>query len=206
MPRCRRTAKKTKPKTKTARGPIRSQRRIVFLDFDGVLNDHHFLSSISNAKKKGLTVYDDQCWHEMINPENIVHLNRIVEATNAEVVICSSWRHAHPTDKLEGFLKARGFVGRVVGMTPTLSGEQRGEECAAWLEAQRTVGRPAWSFVALDDERDYEPIMDRLVHTSFHLGGLCDEHVEPAIALLNTPCAGGDRRTRTARHSQARTA
>jgi len=166
--------------------PSATPLRIVFLDFDGVLNCHAYLSERSNHRKniENLSRFDARWWGEMIDPKAVEHLNSIVEQTGAYVVVCSSWRHGHSYERLRRVLQVRGFRGEVLGVTPTLDGSQRGAECVAWIHAwPRTVE----SFVALDDESDYEPIMDRLVKTGWHLGGLLEEHVAPAVALLRTP-------------------
>ena len=158
-------------------------RRVCFLfvDFDGVLNSLAYVHAHRGARPSRIL---ERVWAAKLDPMAIARLNRIVEATGAGVVICSSWRHYAPLGALRRLLRARGFVGRVVGVTPAIRGAKRGAECVAWLSTHR---REAWAFAALDDDCDYEPMMDRLVWTSspsYRRDGLEDRHVDVAIALL----------------------
>ncbi len=166
---------------------------ILFLDFDGVLNSHPYTRSrlsvgheLTETASIARRFADDAL---KLDPRAIQRVNRIVRATGARVVICSSWRHFHPLPRLRRFLRARGFIGSVVGVTPAICGAMRGAECAAWLA---TYPRAAWSFAALDDDADYEPMMHRLVKTSsknLRRNGLEDRHVTAAIKLLRSPAA-----------------
>ena len=113
----------------------------------------------------------------MIDPAAVELLNRLVASTGAKVVISSSWRVCRTLEQIQDDLRSRGFVGEVIGATPSIIGH-RGHEIAAWL----TEHGPA-SFVILDDDSDMAHLKPRLVRTTF-ARGLQLEHIETARALL----------------------
>jgi HAD domain in Swiss Army Knife RNA repair proteins len=160
--------------------------KVIFLDIDGVLNSHVFLEDLQKRTSgKLFTIDDTQSWEEMIDPVCVARLERLVTASEAKVVISSSWRHAHDWMKMRALLHRRGFTGEVISQTPAkLSLDHRGAEIQMWLDDFKE--EPVESFVILDDTTDMEPFMERLVRTSLYTG-LADEDVLIACKLLNTP-------------------
>lgn len=160
--------------------------KIVFLDFDGVLNSYRYMHEWKEAGRKGSVGLD---------PKAVVHLNKI--CAEAFVVISSSWRYGHGIGELKDFLNEAGFIGSVRGVTPMsheipglklsqiLHGQTRGVEIDAWL---RTGGIEfdVDSFVILDDDSDTEPHRDRHIKTEF-ADGLTEHHVAPALEILAKP-------------------
>ena len=78
--------------------------KIIFLDFDGVLNDHHHIKKVSAKEVKTQTHRED----EHLDPEKVKLLNKIKKETGASVVVCSSWRILHTRQDLEHILQKRG--------------------------------------------------------------------------------------------------
>lgn len=157
--------------------------KVIFLDFDGVLNSQSFLA----ATPGGL---------DRLDPQAIARLERIVARSGAKVVISSTWRVKRSLDELRALLAGLGFSGEVIDRTPELKNGPgyshpfiaRGAEIQAWIDAQRA---PLESFVVLDDA-----ILDGMeqnhIQTDF-FEGLSDEHVEEAVAILGeiAPVEGG---------------
>ncbi|MDI3290803.1 HAD domain-containing protein [Polyangium sp. 15x6] len=152
--------------------------KIVFLDFDGVLN--HYLMLLN----------EDRDARKQFSPPAVERLNAIVKRTGARVVVSSSWREWTPVDALRKLLAAEGFVGEVLDHTPILHprtmrvpdpnpGQTRCMEIMQWLDA--CPERPE-SFVALDD-LELELLAAYHVKTESDTG-LLDTHVEMAIDLL----------------------
>ncbi len=156
--------------------------KVVFLDFDGVLN-----GTVENkGERGGLAEFGTALWcSEQIDEALVERLNAIVEATDAVVVISSSWRNVHPLNKLRQMLYIAGFRGSVIGDTPRLHRrpdgvpQHREHEIQAWLDA---AGSGVTSFVILDD-LDMGFLGERLVRTPVQFG-LDDDHVIQAIDLL----------------------
>jgi len=160
--------------------------RVIFLDFDGVLN-----GLTRNTGRCDATVgeYGSPIWcAEQIDSGLVEQLNKIVEATGAVVVISSSWRNAHHLNKLREMLKVAGFRGSIIGDTPRLHRtpdgvpKHRHDEIQMWLDA---VGDAVESFVILDDW-DMGYLGHRLVRSSVYKG-LEAQHVTRAIHLLRRP-------------------
>lgn len=150
--------------------------KIVFLDIDGVLNGP--VSSWEGFP------------HSHIDPVMVARLNVIVSATDAKVVISSSWRFKYEYDELARILKDQGFEGEVIGQTPKFNKRargmsdyvnmQRGHDIQEWLD---DCGMDIESFVILDDVPDMVHLKKHLVLTQSNVG-LTDKHVEKALKLL----------------------
>lgn len=180
--------------------------KILFLDIDGVLNHTAFLARVQDDKDFA-HLTDFGRYVRMIDPVAVGRLNRIVDATDAKIVISSTWRRLMTAGQLRKALERAGLKSWVFSQTPCLltpvlrtpfgkvptgapavGSVQRGREIESWL-VLRKKKLGVTRFVILDDDSDMEPYMDRLVQTSMK-EGLQDEHVEKAIELLGrTPAA-----------------
>lgn len=111
-----------------------NKRKILFLDFDGVLNSH-----------LSLGVY-----HEHLSGELVRRVNKIVKATNCDVVISSSWRCGNTPIELAHQLFNLGFTmaHKIVDETPRTN-SFRGEEIKDYLDTQKN-----YVYCILDDETD----------------------------------------------------
>lgn len=153
--------------------------KVVFLDFDGTINN----PGCYRAGTGSYVPADASC---------IGALNHITDATGAAIVVSSTWRLCRSglmfcREKLSDW----GARAPVIDVTPRLIGERgilavaqsRGAEIYKWLlENERYEIE---SFVILDDDSDMGPLMDRLVKTEGHIG-LTMAHAERAIEMLNT--------------------
>lgn len=89
-----------------------SDKPIIFLDFDGVLNtDRHY----AELKIKGLSTEDQ--YGALFDPVAVGNLRKIVEATHAQIVVSSSWRYLG-LEELQMMWHDRDLPGRVVALTP----------------------------------------------------------------------------------------
>lgn len=159
--------------------------RIVFLDFDGVLNSELWNGHV------GSVIRDAHCHvcaeAGSFDPRNVRRLNRITEATGASIVVSSSWRHMFPSmADMRHLLRAAGVDGRVIGRTPLdgarVEEHNRGLEIKYWLDS---TGYRVLSFVILDDVDEFQDFgSDRWIQTGWATGGLLDEHTERAIEML----------------------
>ena len=153
--------------------------KVIFLDVDGVLNCQ------SSKSKCGAFIGIDDA--------KVKRLRQIVDATGAKIVLSSSWKHGwepvHKEDQksdadyLDRKLRRGGL--RAIDKTSEAASQYRGEGIIAWVSAHN-VDR----FIILDDEWfDFKEVglSSRVVKTEFYddNGGLTDEGVELAIALLN---------------------
>lgn len=153
--------------------------KVIFLDIDGVLN-------FNGCRDKIGGLY-------FVNDNRIKLLKEIIDATEAKIVLSSTWRigwydrdyglhspHVEDFNKLEEKLNESGIT--FISRTPMSPDGYRGKEIKSWLDNWN--GDPVESFVIIDDDNDMKPFMDRLVQTSFNKG-LQQKNVDKAIRLLN---------------------
>lgn len=155
--------------------------KVIFLDFDGVLNSHEFM----RARQED--ILDCRRESDALDPEAIARLNRLVAETGAVVVVSSSWRITRSVERLQQTLDERGFVGTVIDKTidwymcaTRYEKQQRGDEIRMWLDEHPEVE----SFIVLDDSSDMDAVVERHIQTSLFTGGLQDDHVARAVAML----------------------
>ena len=157
----------------------------LFLDIDGVLNTGCYSDYLV---EKGLCETDADGY--LFDPEAVQNLEYIIEATDAKIIITSTWR-------LDGDMQAlwhnRNLAGEVVGVTPTVQKEKaigkikiwyghRGMEIEEWLRSNATV---PYKYAILDDEDDYlEAQSDHLVLTD-PMTGITKEIADKVINLLD---------------------
>lgn len=144
-------------------------RRVIFLDFDGVL-----------APIRQWDRYGD------VDPACVQVLNEIVTRAGADVVVSSTWRHSRTVAELQEILDAQGFTGCILDATPIgAPGAHRGEEIAAWLAVN-----PVSGFAIIDDHVDMGDLRAHLVLTH-PAQGLQPDDVPRAVAMLMRPVNGG---------------
>ena len=146
--------------------------KVIFLDVDGVLNNDATLTR---------TVY----WTVFVDDYLIERLKRLVEKTNAKIVLSSSWRVYRENEKFNKDFcqlveKLNEFGLHIDDYTPEFATDDRGEEIDAWLKANPNVK----NFVILDDDK-IKLHADHHVRT-INRFGLTDKDVDKAIQMLNT--------------------
>jgi hypothetical protein len=152
--------------------------KFLFLDLDGVCNSQEWFQTQYIVLGRSVKTL-----HEKLDPVAVNRINRITDATNAKIVLSSTWRMGFQGDvaKLSDFMKSVGFTGEVVGMTPVLN-HFRGGEISNWLINNDLAG--AAKFIIIDDSNDMGTLMSKLIRTDL-LVGIQDEHVKLAIEMLN---------------------
>ena len=149
--------------------------KVIFLDFDGVLNSAKYLL---DCGKCGMA----------IDPTRMVLLRRTVDATGAKIVLSTSWRDYWEKDLAKcnstGILINDIFSKyglQIWDKTPELHA-RRETEIKSWLDAHPEVK----NFVVLDDRllsADY--LNGHFIKTSNYFDGLDETDVQKAIEILN---------------------
>lgn len=130
--------------------------KIIFLDFDGVLNNEAYYVKRHSADFKGYGEYpicefDFKC---------VQVLNHIIEKTGAKVVVSSSWRLGKSVDVLQKLLNDVGFKGEVIDKTSSFRSEEilRGNEILSWIKNNKEIIGQDYheyeNYVILDDDSD----------------------------------------------------
>jgi len=146
--------------------------KIVFLDFDGVLNSEQSVQQSGTRYR--------------FSKGSVAALNEILHQTDARIVITSSWRGSWTLTENASFLKRDGVISnRVVGKTKALE-KERGWEIDAWLRSAPYVVE---SFVILDDRDDMLMHRERLVIVNPQVG-LTMTQARQAIEIMTRPWTG----------------
>ena len=107
--------------------------KLIFLDFDGVLNTPATWGNFTEGN--GETAID---------VDKVSRVNEIVGATGAKVVISSTWRRGRTVDDLQKLLLDRGAKFEVIGKTVETR-EERWKQIAAYLQWVKA------KYIILDD-------------------------------------------------------
>lgn len=150
--------------------------KVIFVDFDGVLNTEKYVRSCSEF---GL----------IIDPSKMVLLEQIIDATDAKIVLSTSWREHWDEEpkncdnigiEINNIFEQYGL--HIFGKTPILN-SCREDEIAAWLKSNPHIT----NFAVIDDRfLDSERIREHFVKTSGYSKGLDDASVERATEILNS--------------------
>lgn len=155
--------------------------KIIFLDIDGVLNNHHSLGL--NRYIPTPLILNERVSHHL-SPWCMHCLNEIIEKTNAKVVVSSTWRLGETTERLQAILNFYGFKGEVIGRTPyfTFSDSRRGDEIQHYISFD--LEEDLESFVIIDDDSDMKHLLKFLVKTDA-TNGLNKKDVSKCVRVLN---------------------
>lgn len=120
--------------------------------------------------------------YDILDDEAIDLLKTIVESTNSEIVLSSSWRwYKESREKIKEQLQKHNL--KFIDITPTRTDKtlKREEEIQNWLDSHPEVV----NYVILDDEKiSCESMKKHHVRTTFSRG-LTIESAQTAIEILN---------------------
>ncbi len=168
--------------------------KIIFLDFDGVLNTEYY---------QGVLCCQGKPWRDeygpIFAPTAVAQLRRIIDVTDADIVIESSWKYLG-LNAMQEMWNFRRLPGRVVGVTPSSAGNSRllpagpvhidpsagpckGFEIASWLSDHAA---PETRYVIIDDE--YVILDSQAPHfiLTNPYEGITKEQADMAISILNS--------------------
>ena len=135
-----------------------SGKKVIFLDFDGVLNTERWHSQASRNELKDEYGY-------RFDPVAVDNLRKIVDETGAAIVISSSWKCMGLTT-MQKMWKDRQLPGKVIDITPNSVSDEfllnvdlndmdllsiRGQEIKDWLIVK---GGSGCKYVIFDDMND----------------------------------------------------
>ena len=156
---------------------------IIFLDFDGVLNTNRKLTSL---RCQSLPIMDNYCY--LFDPEAVANLKTIIDATNAEIVVSSSWR-CEGIDFLREMWGDRNMPGPITGVTPRYGAtygleNRRGWEIEKYLAMLRQSENTQRKYVIIDDYDSFLPHQQEFfIHTDSDVG-ITEADAEKAIKIL----------------------
>ena len=152
--------------------------KIIFLDIDGVLN------SLNYRRRMGM-----QYFSEIIDRQKMPLLKKIVDVTDAKIVLSTTWRkywnegETQPDPAGENINRIFGEYGiSVYSKTPVLENSGRAAEIKAWLRRNPYVD----GFVILDDKDFGWPaeLRAHFIWTDLNGDGLEEAQVQEVIDIL----------------------
>lgn len=168
---------------------------IIFLDFDGVLNTEKYYCEL---KSKGLP--SDDKYGQLFDPEAVANLRKIIDATDARIVVSSSWRYMG-LNVLQRMWYDRDLPGRIVDITPLhllddklrdtdltqvdMLSLCRGNEIKWYFDEVIDANSDSRRFVIFDDLKEVLPeLQDHFVRID-PIVGITEMDVERAIEVVN---------------------
>lgn len=152
--------------------------KYIFLDIDGVLNFQgcELFCEVSNS------YFSQKC---------IDNLNKIIESTDAEIILISSWKDTCSLKTIKDTFNSLGIIKEIKDCTISLYKNlndiymrlktfSRNIEILEYIA--ENINYKTDKYVVLDDA-----LLDVKNHikTSFHGSGLTEKHVDEAIKILN---------------------
>ena len=161
-------------------------RKVIFLDIDGVLSPRWWDSDKQSDN-----------YGRLFDAKAVANLSKIVEETEAEIVISSSWKNVGLVE-LQNMWRDRNLPGKIVDITPDYMSDElllkedssnmdylyeRGSEIQGWLLLH---GDDVSRYVIIDDMDDILPEQQsHFVQTDPEVG-ITNDDVKKAVHLLNT--------------------
>ena len=167
--------------------------KIIFLDFDGVLNTEYY---------QELLQFQSKPWQDehgaYFDPNAVKQLERIIDATDADIVVESSWKYLG-LDAMKELWKVRNLPGRIIDITPSTTSDEyllnvdlddfsnkmhhcKGLEISSWLSEK---GLSNTRYVIIDDEYVVlESQLSNFILTNPY-EGITEEQANRAISMLN---------------------
>lgn len=173
--------------------------KVLFLDFDGVLNDMAFYEHVRDFPSKYSGHAKDRAKRSAsihINPMNVQNLKFILKTDpEVRIVVSSTWRKLFSLTEIQWMLKKHGIPSeKIIGITdipvaPQMEGRssygnpdmiQRGDLCAKWARENNVE-----QFVCVDDDNDFDNVRDRFVRTNYK-NGLTRTKAEAILKLFGS--------------------
>lgn len=152
--------------------------KIIFLDFDGVMDTEYYDYVLSEA---GKPITDE--YGLLFDPECAKNLKYIVDNSGADIVITSTWKDFMDYNEILDMWKYRELPGFVKDVTPSAAQYKRGDEIDAWLKECPEE----CNYVIIDDldagNFNEHQIQRLLIVNPFF--GLDDYTADRAIKILN---------------------
>jgi hypothetical protein len=142
--------------------------KVIFLDVDGVLNNWEGLS---------------QYGIHYIDSDKVSLLKSIVYATDAKIVLSSTWRiRKEDFDMVKAVLLSQGM--EIYDVTPQTFSAHRGREIGLWLEEKAVL--PVDKYAILDDDILASVSREHSYFQTDMIEGLNPEIAENVIHHLNS--------------------
>ncbi len=151
----------------------------MFLDFDGVM--------VTDRHQEQLVVTNSPLRDEYgakFDPVCVENLRQIINSTDADIVVTSTWKMNLGLDGLQQMWNARGLPGKVIGGTPDIDPIHRGNEIQAWLDTQTGAVR----YAIIDDCTILDFFREDQLPFLFKVDERTGLNEETALSVINHLC------------------
>lgn len=138
--------------------------KILFLDFDGVLNSNRSILVYNNTN---------------FDPIAVGLLRKFVIENNVKIVITSSWRYTNSLQEMRDMFNVDFSWFDADELIIDVTGEEettRGWQIDSWVYRYESQNKSHVRLAILDDRDDMEPYMHRLVRTEMDDGLLVSHY------------------------------
>lgn len=169
--------------------------QVIFVDFDGVLNNkQHFLATKDLPKIGADTMIDADLFQMKrdVTLHNMWTLGFILDQLpDLKIVISSSWRLHYEIEQFKELFKIYKLDGsRIIGKTPKKFSSERHTEIKMWIDEYEELHHKQVDFLAVDDHviwdlmhksKDREILTDPWVGLSMHDAFRIIKHFDPTF-------------------------
>lgn len=157
--------------------------KVIFLDIDGVLNSED-LARKRIADFRGWNDTTNTKFYDFIDENAVKLISDLCEQYNIKLVISSSWRLSTLEKTIDDFssdymLLLHPLVPFIIGITPRVESQIRGEEIAIYLQQNSNIT----DYCIIDDSDMLKEQTSNFVQTSFW-HGLTNEHIPKIKSIL----------------------
>jgi hypothetical protein len=99
--------------------------KVIFLDIDGVLNCEDAYRSGECKYTEWINHRGDNDHHQSFCSWSKEWLNKLINETDAKIVISSTWRHSG-IEFMQSVWKHENMCGEIIGITPSFRGDIKG--------------------------------------------------------------------------------
>ena len=157
--------------------------KIIFLDIQGVLYINAYKRSL---EQKGLNAFD--IYGPKFSPPCVQNLEKLIEATQAKIVMSSSWR-IMGWERATALWQDRQLPGELISLTGQFPELNRGGEIYKWLQENGYHNEPPTitQYVIIDDNNTMlQSQQNNFVQTNTH-EGFTQTNLQQALDILNRP-------------------
>lgn len=169
------------------------KQKIIFLDFDGVLNSVRSVTADQKCVNALRVKHDRLAGHGIVSgfdPVAVKLMWQLIVKTDSYVVVSSAWRKAISiADIRDIFHSEFGWPSseteeRIIGVTGRRDNGHRGSEIQDWID-NHTVGIANFKYIIIDDSYDFHDHQyKRFIQTDPYEGFLYRDY-EKAMNLMD---------------------
>jgi hypothetical protein len=164
--------------------------KVIFLDFDGVLNSVRSVVADNCNKHDALTTKKTMLLNDKIesgfDPVAVNLVYQLIQRTDSYVVVSSAWRHSMSLVNLRNIFNIEfgwpsGIDERIIGTTEIITNNNRGEEIDKWI-SDHTCGIRNFNYIIIDDGYVFlDNQFKRLVQTDPYEGFLFNDYCKALL-------------------------